>query len=77
VHIDENSILPDIGGHDMQMGVAGIEMLIDEVGLVSKPDPLHISVGYFDESVAGELLGWMEIQGDMERFVPGFLVKVV
>src|SRR5580658_8612608 len=75
VQLDPGAILSDIGGDQMDVRVAGVVVLVDEVGLIAKPDLLHIGIGDFPELFYRYLLGRMKIQRDMDAVYFGILIE--
>ena len=48
--------------NDVQVRVAGVNMLVDEIGLVGHAEALHVAVGDGPIVCKGELVGAVEVE---------------
>ena len=65
IHLDLTAIRPDIGRNDMNVLVAGVLMLVHQVGLLAETDHLHVDICNGLQLLLVELVGVRKVQTDM------------
>lgn len=75
--VDASSVGLDQGGNDVEVGMAGVGVAVDEVGLGLHPEAFHIAVGDGAHLVVGKGFAGGEVEGDVQHLVLGAGVEVV
>ena len=71
------SVGADEGGDDVAMGVTGVLVAVDEIGLFLEAEALHVAVSDGGHGVVGEVVGGVEVDGDVQRVDLAAGVEVV
>jgi len=65
VELDRAAVAADVGGHDMAVGVAGVVVAVDEIGLLAEAYFFHVPSGDGLHLLVGQLVAGVEVEGDV------------
>ena len=65
VEFDRGTVVADMGGYDVAVGVAGVVMAVHEIGLFAEAYLLHVALGDGLHLIVGELVGGVKVEGNM------------